>query len=80
VERLLPDLAERYARQLTRLPEILSGDVTRARSELATHVGPLTVKSDEKKIRLYREQGHLEVALLRAAGAAASFCGSGGRI
>jgi hypothetical protein len=80
VERLLPDLAARYQKQLDRLPEVLSGDVTRARSALATHIRPLTVKSDEREIRLYREQGHLEVALMRAAGAAASFCGSGGRI
>lgn len=81
IERLLPALAERYRQQLDRLPEVLAGDVTRARAALATHVGRLTVEADELEVRLYREQGHAEVALLRAAGAeAASFCGSGGRI
>jgi hypothetical protein len=65
---------------IPRLPEILAGDVTRASSALATHLGPLTVEADDHEVRLYREPGHLEVALLHAAGTATSFCGSGGAI
>ena len=55
-------------------------DPARVRQEIAAYVGPLTVEADAEEIRLYNEKGHAEVALLRAAGAAASFCGSGGSI
>lgn len=79
-ERLLPDLAARYARQLERLPEVLSGDVVRARTALAQHVGPLTVTATDAEIQFWNEKGHPEVALLRAVGAeTANICGSGGR-
>lgn len=80
VERLLPELAARYARQLDQLPQVLTGDVTRARTALAAHVGPLTVTATAAEIQFWSEQGHAEAALLRAAGAASSFSGSGGRI
>lgn len=80
-ERLLPDLAARFARQLERLPQVLSGDVVRARTALAQHLGPLTVTATEAEIQFWNEKGHAEVALLRAVGAGtASICGSGGSI
>ncbi len=80
IERLLPELADRYARQLEHLPEILTRDVTRARAALATHVGPLTVKVTQAEIQFFSERGHAEAALLRTACGTASICGSGGRI
>lgn len=80
IERLLPELAARYAHQLERLPEILKGDVTRARTALAAHVGPLTVRVTKAAIQFWSERGHAEAALLRTACGMASFCGSGGRI
>lgn len=80
-ERLLPDLAARFANQLTRLPEVLAGDVVRARTALAQHVGPLTVTATDAEIQFWNEKGHPEVALLRAVGAGtANLCGSGGSI
>lgn len=80
LERLLPDLALRYTRALERLPAIASRDVTRGRAALASHVGPLTVKATEQEIQFFRETGHSEAALLRAASGGSSFFGSGGRI
>lgn len=67
VEKLLPDLAEHHKRQLANLPLVLGKDVTRARTTLATHIRPLTVQTDEHEIRFYRQAGHVEAALLRAA-------------
>lgn len=80
VEKLLPDLAARYAAQLQKLPEVLRGEVTRARTALAQHVGPLTVKATETTVEFWSSQGLSEALLLRAAGATANSFGSGGRI
>ncbi len=80
VEQLLPDLARRLAQRLERLPEVLAGDVARARTALAEHIGPLTVKPTAREIQFYRDKGHLEGALLRAAGSSANLFGSGGPV
>ena len=81
VTRIVADLPTRAARALDQLEKTLgSGDVSQARQELKKHVGTVTVEADEHEIRLYGDQGQMAAALLRAAGSAASFYGSGGRI
>lgn len=65
-------------RTLERLPEGVRRDVTRGRAAIASHIGPLTVRTTETEIQFFRETGHAEAALLRAAGVT-SFCSSGGQ-
>ena len=57
---------------------LAAGDVPRAREEIRAQVGTVTVEADEREIRLYSQQGHIEAALLRAVGAHSSIDGSGG--
>lgn len=82
VEKLLSQLAEHFKRQLDELPQVLTEDVARARTTLATHIGPLTVQADEQDIRFFREAGHVVATLLRTAtgGRGASNFGRGERI
>jgi site-specific DNA recombinase len=79
IERLLPDLVDRYTRTLERLPEVIARDVTRGRAAIASHIGPLTVRTTDTEIQFFRETGHAEAALLRAVGGT-SFYGSGGQL
>jgi hypothetical protein len=73
VTELLADLPARAVRAVDRLEEVLAGgDVARARQEIQSHVGTVTVESDDREIRLYSEQGAVETALLRAVGSNAS--------
>ena len=81
VERLVPDIEARVRRVAERLAETISGvDTTRARNAIREYLGTIEVRSDAEKIRFYNAKGHPEVALSRAAGSAANYCGSGGRI
>ncbi|MCP5359894.1 MAG: recombinase family protein [Steroidobacteraceae bacterium] len=83
VERLLPEVATRYTRELARLPELLTkaGNVPRVRATLASHYGEIQVRPEPGRIGLWAQQGHMELALLAATsgGVAISF-GSGGTI
>ena len=47
---------------------LMAGDIARARQEIRDHVGIVTVQADNRAIRLYRGQGHIAAAMLRAAG------------
>jgi hypothetical protein len=60
--RLAVQATARYAEWLQRLPEVLSGNVTRARTAIATHIGPLTVTATDREILFWNEKGHAEVA------------------
>ena len=53
-------------------------DAERSRHELRGLLGQLKVEADEREVRVYNEQGRVEAALLRAVGADAGNCGSGG--
>jgi len=60
----------RATRALDQLGKTLAGgDVARARRELKTHVGTVTVEADEREVRLYGYQGQMAAVLLQAAGA-----------
>ncbi len=81
VTRLLADLRVRATQAVDQLERTLAaGDIVRARAAIKEHVGTVTVEADVREIRLYSEQGSMTATLLRAAGADASLCGSGGRI
>lgn len=81
VTRLLGDLRIRATQAVDQLERTLAGgDIVRARAAIKAHVGTVTVEADAAEIRLYSEQGSMTATLLRAAGADASLCGSGGRI
>ena len=81
VTPILADLPARAGRALERLEETLAaGDIPRAREEIRTHVGTVTIEADERELRLYGER-NVAAVLLRAAGTAhSSIDGSGGRI
>ncbi len=77
----LGDLAARATRAVDELEKTLVlEDVHRARAQIKSVLGTVTVEADEREIRLYSDRGAMAVALLRAAGSSASLCGSGGRI
>ena len=81
VERMIPDIDAKLRRAAEKLAETISGvDTTRARNAIREFVGTIQVRADAEKIRFYNAKGHPEVALSRAAGSAANYCGSGGRI
>jgi uncharacterized protein YbbK (DUF523 family) len=80
VERLLADLPLRAVEAVERLEETLArGDIPKARPEIRSHVGVVTVDADETEIRLWGEEGFAAM-LVRAAGAHTRNVGSGGRI
>lgn len=81
VPRLLADLRVRATQAVDQLERTLAaGDIARARAAIKAQVGMVTVEADAAEIRLYSEQGSMAATLLRAVGADASLCGSGGRI
>jgi site-specific DNA recombinase len=81
ITSVLANLPALALRAVDRLEETLAaGDVARARQEIMSHLGTVTVEADEREIRLYSEQGQIATALLRAGGSNASLYGSGGRI
>ena len=80
VERLLPEVAARYTRDMARLPELMTKNAPRVRATLANHYGPIQVRPEPGKIGLWAQAGHMELALLRGAGNVAISFGSGGRI
>jgi len=50
---MLVDLPSRAIKAVDRLEEVLAaGDVARARQEIQSHVGTVTVEADEREIRL----------------------------
>jgi hypothetical protein len=64
VTRLLADLPTRAARALEQLEKTLAGgDVARARQELKSHVGTVTVEADKREVRLYGGQGQMAAVL-----------------
>jgi hypothetical protein len=66
-------------RAAEQLAATISGvDTTRARNAIWEYVGTIQVRADAEKISFYNAKGHPEVALSRAAGSAANYCGSGG--
>ena len=79
--RLIPDV-EAMARRMAESPgeTLMATDPVPARAAIRAQIGEIAVRADAEKISPCNAKGHPEVALLRAAGAAANFCGSGGRI
>jgi hypothetical protein len=72
-DRLLADLPKRARQAVEFLDETLAaGDVPRAREEIRSKVGSVTVEANAKEIRLYGQRGALAASLLRAVGANAS--------
>jgi hypothetical protein len=59
---------------------LLQADGDRGRQELRHLLGQFRVDVDAYEIRIYNEQGRHEAALLRAVGADARNCGSGGEL
>jgi|SRR5580658_3223792 hypothetical protein len=79
ITRLIADLparAERAVMQLERTAA--SGDIPRAREEIRTKVGSVTVEADKREVRLYSEHGDVAALLLRVPGSHASIDGRGG--
>jgi hypothetical protein len=80
VERLLPEVADRY-RSLVELLEtsLAEADVETALAELRTLFGTIRVVADEWQVRLEADLRETEAALLRTAGGSANNVVAGGR-
>jgi hypothetical protein len=73
VERLLPQIAERYRALVERAERSLAEtDVDMARAELRSLFGFIRVVSDEREVRFEADLRETQVALLRAVGASAN--------
>lgn len=73
VERLLPEVADRYHALVTRLEMSLAEtDVDVARAELRSLFGSIRVIGAEREVRLEADLGAVQVSLLQAAGGPAN--------
>ena len=73
VERLLPQVMERYRALVARLEtSLLETDVETARAELRTLFGSIRVVSDEREVRFEADLRQTQAALLQAVGASAN--------
>lgn len=78
---LLADLPKLAERAVDRLEQTLgSGDVTRAREEIRSHVGTVTVEANAREFWLYSAQGVSAVLLRAVGGAHSTNVGSGGTL
>jgi hypothetical protein len=79
VERLLPEVADRYRALVERLEtSLVEADVETARAELRTLFGSIRVVADEWEVRLEADLRETQAALLRAAGGSANNLVAGG--
>jgi hypothetical protein len=73
LERLFPQVAERYRALVDRLEKSLAeSDVDIPRAELRTLLGSIRVVSDEQEVRLESDLRGTQAALLRAVGVSAN--------
>lgn len=69
MERLLPQIAERYRALVDRLERSLAEtDVDVARAELRTLFGSIRVVADEREVRFEADLRGTQTALVRAVG------------
>jgi hypothetical protein len=81
VERLLPQVVERYRGLVDRLEGSMAQiDMDMARTELRTLFGSIRVVADEREVRFETDLRGTQATLLRAVGASANKCGSGGAL
>jgi site-specific DNA recombinase len=73
VERLLPQVTERYRALVERLEtSLIETDMDMARADLRTLFGSIRVMSDEREVRFEADLRGTQAALLRAVGASAN--------
>lgn len=69
IERLIPRLADRWRQFVASFEKrIRPEDVLAFRQEIARHVGPIRVRATADEVLLETQEGHAEVAFMRAAG------------
>jgi hypothetical protein len=84
IEQLIPRLADRWRQLVGNFEkQFRPEDIPAFRQEIGHMIGPIRVRTTASEILLETQEGHAEVAFLRAAGLEerpANKCGSGGRL
>jgi site-specific DNA recombinase len=69
IERLIPRLADRWRQFVANFEKrIRPEDIPAFRQEIARFIGPIRVRATREEILLETQEGHAEIAFLRAAG------------